>query len=61
MFQDMGRDPAVGWLNPHLIGTRSQVGTTGYVANMSTDLAFRVAATVAAPWLPILTGCARRA
>jgi GNAT superfamily N-acetyltransferase len=28
---------AVGWLNPHLIGTHNQSGMTGYVANMSTD------------------------
>lgn len=32
---------AVGWLNPHLIGTRNQIGMTGYIANMSTDPAFR--------------------
>lgn len=32
---------AAGWLNPHLIGTRNQVGMTGYVANMSTDPRFR--------------------
>lgn len=32
---------AVGWHNPHLIGTRNQTGRTGYIANMSTDPAFR--------------------
>ncbi len=32
---------AVGWLNPHLIGTHNLVGRTGYIANMSTDPASR--------------------
>ena len=32
---------AVGWLNEHLIGTANQVGRVGYIANMSTDPAYR--------------------
>lgn len=32
---------AVGWHNQQLIGTRNQTGRTGYIANMSTDPAFR--------------------
>jgi ribosomal protein S18 acetylase RimI-like enzyme len=32
---------AVGWLNEHLIGTANQLGRVGYIANMSTDPAYR--------------------
>jgi ribosomal protein S18 acetylase RimI-like enzyme len=32
---------AVGWLNEHLIGTANQIGRVGYIANMSTDPAYR--------------------
>jgi ribosomal protein S18 acetylase RimI-like enzyme len=32
---------AVGWLNPHLIGTRNPLGRVGYVANICTDPAYR--------------------
>jgi GNAT superfamily N-acetyltransferase len=32
---------AVGWLNPHLVGTRNPTARTGYIANMSTDPAYR--------------------
>jgi GNAT superfamily N-acetyltransferase len=32
---------AVGWLNEHLIGTANPGGRVGYIANMSTDPAYR--------------------
>jgi GNAT superfamily N-acetyltransferase len=32
---------AVGWLNPHLVGLHNLSARTGYVANMSTDVAYR--------------------
>lgn len=32
---------AVGWLNPHLVGTRNQSGRSGYIANVATDPAYR--------------------
>lgn len=32
---------AVGWLNPHLVGLRDVSARTGYIANMSTDTAYR--------------------
>lgn len=32
---------AVGWVNQHLIGTADRTGRVGYVANISTDPAFR--------------------
>lgn len=32
---------SVGWLNPHLIGTRNRSGRSAYVANICTDSAYR--------------------
>lgn len=32
---------AVGWLNPHLVGLRDLTARTGYIANISTEVAYR--------------------